>query len=605
MKKTIFILLAICLVWPIPASANSESITADNNPGHYHATWHSQSDWPIMQTQEITTAWIKFTNTGTATWYKNSDLPVHLGTSHALDRDSSFYKHTWLSNNRPAQLKEDQVAPGEIGTFEFYLKAPDSPGTYQEYFQPLIEGLTWMEDWGVYLQITVEESDTTKNTDLNDNQSGYHALWLSQSSEDVTLAPGETTQLWVKFTNTGDTTWHNSGTNPIHLGTDNPTDRTSKFYQTSWLSNNRAANMTESSVAPNQSGKFIFTIKAPTSTGTYREYFTPVAEGLTWIGNKGVFWDITVTNSSDNDNSPTDSDFTLSGSYTSGQVKLSWTPYELPLQTSSVDDTIDGYKVVRSQISTSPVYPDDWWVYVTGQNNTTYNDSSVSNGNTYYYRVGAYRSSTGVIEYSNYIKIVIPADQNTTSSIKLSSTTLTNGLQLDWDIYNNADGYKLLRSSSDSNLTYPEDGYYKYISTSSSHSYVDTDIHNGDHYYYRIGAYKDGSIVMYSNTINVTYQSNEATLDDFSLTANNINSGIQLIWGQYIGQNISGYKILRSATDSNLTYPEDGYYKYISNSASTGYVDDDVISGKSYYYRVAAYNGSAVAYTNTVEITAN
>jgi|GEM_PF-2718045 len=602
MKKTLFALLATLLMLPATSYAVHDTPTVDTNPTNYSCTWHSQSDWPVMQTQEITTAWIKYTNTGTATWYNYGDYPVRLGTSHPQDRNSDFYKHTWLSSNRPAKLKESKVEPGEVGTFEFYLKAPANPGTYDEYFQPVVEGLTWMNDWGVFLRATVEGEPVP---DPDDNQEGYHALWHSQSDDNLTLDPGEITTVWVKFTNTGTANWYNSGSNPIHLGTDNPRDRSSNFYKHTWLSANRATGMVESAVEPNQRGTFEFYLKAPDTAGSYREYFTPVAEGLTWIGNNGVYWDITVTGDTNNDTPVTTGDFDLTGYYNDGKVKLFWDSYSA-LQTST-SSNIDGYKIVRSQTSTSPVYPDDWWVYVTGQDTTSYYDTSTSAGQTYYYRVGAYKSGQGVIEYTNHITIETPAgednDDATPEELTLSYNEHTSGLQLNWDTYANVDGYKLLKSETDNTLTYPEDNYYKYITGQSSYSYIDTNVYNGHDYYYRIGAYDNGSIVAYSNTIHVYYENGNAVNEDFILSVNEAGNTLQLTWGEYTDNNISGYKILRSTTDSNLTYPEDGYYKYIGNAGATSYVDSNVNPGTRYYYRVAAYyNGSALDYTNTVEI---
>lgn len=609
MKKALFAILAIFLMLPSSALATyQESPDIDTNPASYHVEWHSQSDWPVLQTEEITTAWVKFTNTGTATWYNYGDHPVRLGTSHDQDRNSDFYKHTWLSANRPAKLKESKVEPGEVGTFEFYLKAPITPGTYDEYFQPVVEGITWMEDWGVFLRATVEGDDPIPETDAN--QSGYHALWHSQSDDTITMTAGEYTSVWVKFTNTGDTNWYNTGSYPIHLGTDHSRDRSSSFYKHTWLSANRAASMKESVVKPGEKGTFEFYLLAPDNSGTYREYFTPVAEGLTWIGNNGVYWDITVTNESNNDTPESTGDFDLTGYYSEsdGKVKLFWDEYS-SLQTSTSSD-IDGYKIVRSTTSTSPVYPDDWWVYVTGQDTTSYYDTSTSAGNTYYYRVGAYKSGEGVIKYTNHITVEIPSNptnnNETPENITLSYNNHSNGLQLNWNTYPNVDGYKLLKSETDSLLTYPEDGYYKYITGQSSYSYIDTNVYNNRDYYFRIGAYDNGNIVAYSNTIHVYYENSNAVIENFELSVDEITNALQLTWGEYTENNISGYKILRSTSDSNLTYPEDGYYKYISNPGATSYIDYNVNPSTRYYYRVAAYyNGSALDYTNTVEINYN
>ncbi len=94
-------------------------------------------------------------------------------------------------------------------------------------------------------------------------------------------------------------------------------------------------------------------------------------------------------------------------------------------------------------------------------------------------------------------------------TISLTTTNSCNSIQIDWSKYTDQtiDGYKLLRSTTDSELTYPEDGYYQYLSGQSTISYTDTNIAQGQGYYYRIGAYKSGSIVAYSNTEYIVAQS--------------------------------------------------------------------------------------------------
>ncbi|MFA4931172.1 MAG: hypothetical protein WC570_04900, partial [Patescibacteria group bacterium] len=94
-------------------------------------------------------------NTGKATWYKNGSYPVHLGTYNPPDRNSSFVYYTWLSDNRPAEMMEDMVVPGEVATFRFTIKADVTPGTYTETFAPVVENLTWMENDVVQWEIQV------------------------------------------------------------------------------------------------------------------------------------------------------------------------------------------------------------------------------------------------------------------------------------------------------------------------------------------------------------------------------------------------------------------------------------------------------------------
>lgn len=86
-------------------------------------------------------------NTGNATWYQQS---FHLGTSHPQNRSSSVFDSTWLAPNRPAALQQTTVTPGDTGTMEFWIQTPATPIDQQEYFQPVVERITWLQDFGLY-----------------------------------------------------------------------------------------------------------------------------------------------------------------------------------------------------------------------------------------------------------------------------------------------------------------------------------------------------------------------------------------------------------------------------------------------------------------------
>lgn len=90
-------------------------------------------------------------NTGNVPWFSAasgcSKNHVKLGTARDRDRASIFYHpghHTWHSPERIAMV-ESRVEPSEIATFVFHSKAPRATDIFREYFQPVVEGVTWME----------------------------------------------------------------------------------------------------------------------------------------------------------------------------------------------------------------------------------------------------------------------------------------------------------------------------------------------------------------------------------------------------------------------------------------------------------------------------
>lgn len=128
------------------------------------AEYVSQSYPSVMYTSSKAQAWVDLKNAGNVSWMGGTGtLGVLLGTDNPRDRASAFYSPgDWPSPSRPARLYYGAlVAPGETARFYFTLQAPMTPGTYKEYFRPVVEGFTWFEDLGIYFQIQVQAAPLT------------------------------------------------------------------------------------------------------------------------------------------------------------------------------------------------------------------------------------------------------------------------------------------------------------------------------------------------------------------------------------------------------------------------------------------------------------
>ena len=100
---------------------------------------------PEVRMDRETDITVKFKNTGNTVWRRDGANAIHLGTSKPHDRESRlYYEKGWFSKYRPAQMEEEEVAPGEIGTFTFTVR-PESRGFYREYFQLVAENKEWIE----------------------------------------------------------------------------------------------------------------------------------------------------------------------------------------------------------------------------------------------------------------------------------------------------------------------------------------------------------------------------------------------------------------------------------------------------------------------------
>ncbi|MDQ3097410.1 MAG: hypothetical protein M3Q61_04490, partial [Chloroflexota bacterium] len=127
----------------------------------FHSRWVSQSPYPTVDPGQATPAMtITFRNTGTRAWRKGIfGEQANLGIN-GDDRSLAAYGIGWPTPDRPAIQNEAVVAPGATGSFTFSMRGPPSPGVYQLHLRPVIDGVAWMEDEGVFMYVTVRGSVT-------------------------------------------------------------------------------------------------------------------------------------------------------------------------------------------------------------------------------------------------------------------------------------------------------------------------------------------------------------------------------------------------------------------------------------------------------------
>jgi hypothetical protein len=249
----------------------------------FHAAFQTESAWPTLVPGSSTSLTVKFQNTGTATWQKGAlGKQANLGLNgDTLAFASLGMNDGWLSDNRLATTVESTVAPGQTGTFTFNVRAPTIPGTYRLPLRPVIEGVTWMEDSGVFMVIV--------------SASSYHSKWASQSAYPALRVGQTSAPLSISFTNTGTSPWVKGVLGKeARLGI-NLDDVTWAALGVNWPFASRVAVQSEASVAAGQNATFTFQVKAPATPGVYSIHLRPVIDGTTWMEDEGVFLTVTVT----------------------------------------------------------------------------------------------------------------------------------------------------------------------------------------------------------------------------------------------------------------------------------------------------------------------
>ncbi|MBI3522795.1 MAG: hypothetical protein HY071_06785 [Chloroflexi bacterium] len=129
---------------PVPADAG------------YHSRWLSESPFPTLKAGEVSAPLtISFTNTGSKSWVRGVEgQQANLGVN-GDNRQWAPLGIGWPTPDRVAIQKEAIVAPGQVGSFTFQVRAPSAPGTYAIDLRGVIDGTVWLEDEGVFLYITV------------------------------------------------------------------------------------------------------------------------------------------------------------------------------------------------------------------------------------------------------------------------------------------------------------------------------------------------------------------------------------------------------------------------------------------------------------------
>jgi len=122
----------------------------------YHASWTAQSPDPTVVIGSTATLVLALENTGSRGWSNDgSGQQVVIGTNDPPDADRSELAGDWLSANRLTSTTTDYVGPGEVGWFEFTVRAPAAAGDYRLALRGVVDGVSWLEDDGIFFTIHV------------------------------------------------------------------------------------------------------------------------------------------------------------------------------------------------------------------------------------------------------------------------------------------------------------------------------------------------------------------------------------------------------------------------------------------------------------------
>ena len=212
---------------------------------------------------------------------KDNDLTIRVKNKGEVTWNKKTFIENLNDKTLPkilAKLENSKVEPGGLGVFKGEIPATLISGMRMPNVTPVING-NIRTDKKFPVPIMIDGLETTYEV-------------VSRKDPPALLKPGQTAKGWIVLKNTGNFTWKRSGKNAIELGTVSPRDHASKLFG----GKNRIAKMSEKEVKPGQTGKFIYSFKAPKTGVNFTEYFQPVVENVAWLQDKGLKFTVKVEN---------------------------------------------------------------------------------------------------------------------------------------------------------------------------------------------------------------------------------------------------------------------------------------------------------------------
>ncbi len=208
---------------------------------------------------------------------------------------------------------------------------------------------------------------------------------------------------------------------------------------------------------------------------------------------------------------------------------------------------------------------------------TSYADTTVANGTTYYYVVSAVNAggeSANSAAASATPQVAAPA-----TPTGLTASAGDARVTLGWNAASGATSYDVKRGTSAS-------GPFSTIASVSTASYADTAVVNGTTYYYVVSAVNAGGSSQDSAVANATPQATPPTLPatPTGLAAAVGNTGVALLWNPASGA--TTYVVKRGSSAG-------GPFTTIASGITTvAFTDTTVVLGSTYYYVVSAVNAA-------------
>lgn len=283
---------------PSADTSNAPSLPVGSSEWQGQLAEREGTEWQIER-GDLVPVVIGFKNTGTKTWKREGAGYVSLyATQNAnKERNSAFYDTRWISRSHVVILREAEVAPGQIGHFRFDVRAPQTPGTFQEEFTLAAENTAWIKGatFPMFIRVPLTGSfiatglpgydlTTTPAPPAAPMNPGYVTSLMLRSVQTLVAAGDSRQQVTFGFKNVGTNPWTTRSlrmkeVTPVLAGSN------SSIRDASWNDAVEAIRLV-GAVKPGEIGFMSFTLKAPSLRGDYKATFQLIADDQTVSGGE-------------------------------------------------------------------------------------------------------------------------------------------------------------------------------------------------------------------------------------------------------------------------------------------------------------------------------